>query len=125
LGLPFFREPSGWENVICLQGEFSSILTKCPSHLILATISVLLWLYLDLIWKTLSRLPKPRAPLWWFLVQRCCATTETYVLRAFSYFRHDNYELLLLLLPMILQSIFWALPSSVLRFLNHTQLDTL
>jgi hypothetical protein len=36
LGLPFFREPSGCEKVIFLQGEFSSILTKCPSHLILA-----------------------------------------------------------------------------------------
>jgi hypothetical protein len=35
LGLPFFREPSGWE-VIFLQGEFSSILTncKCPSHML-------------------------------------------------------------------------------------------
>jgi hypothetical protein len=37
LGVPFFQEPSGCEKVIFLQGEFSSILTKCPSHLILAT----------------------------------------------------------------------------------------
>jgi hypothetical protein len=37
LGLPFYREPSGWEKIIFLQGEFSSILTKCPSHLILVT----------------------------------------------------------------------------------------
>jgi hypothetical protein len=36
-GLPIFRQPSGWEKVIVLQGEFSSILTKCPSHLVLAT----------------------------------------------------------------------------------------
>jgi hypothetical protein len=35
LGLPFFREPSCCEKVIFLQGEFSSILTKYPSHLIL------------------------------------------------------------------------------------------
>jgi hypothetical protein len=34
---PFFCEPSGCEKVIFLQGEFSSILNKCPSHLVLAT----------------------------------------------------------------------------------------
>jgi hypothetical protein len=37
LGLPFLRQPSGCEKVIFLQVEFSSFLTKCPSHLILAT----------------------------------------------------------------------------------------
>jgi hypothetical protein len=37
LSLPFFQEPSGCKKVIFLQGEFSSILTKCPSHLNLAT----------------------------------------------------------------------------------------
>jgi hypothetical protein len=37
LGLPFFREPSGWKKVTFLQGESSSILIKCYSHLILAT----------------------------------------------------------------------------------------
>jgi hypothetical protein len=36
LVLPFFREPSRCEKDIFLQGKFSSILTKCPSHLILA-----------------------------------------------------------------------------------------
>jgi hypothetical protein len=34
---PFCQEPSGFEKVSFLQGEFSSNLTKCPSHLILAT----------------------------------------------------------------------------------------
>jgi hypothetical protein len=41
LGLPFFREPSGCEKVIFLQAEFSPILTKCPSYLILATFIIL------------------------------------------------------------------------------------
>jgi hypothetical protein len=33
---PFFLEPSGCEKIIFLQGEFSSTVTKCPSHLNLA-----------------------------------------------------------------------------------------
>jgi hypothetical protein len=37
LSVPFFREPSSCEKVIFLQGELSSFLTKCPSHLNLAT----------------------------------------------------------------------------------------
>jgi hypothetical protein len=41
LGLPFFQEPSGREKVTFLQGQFSYILTKCPSHLILATFIIL------------------------------------------------------------------------------------
>jgi hypothetical protein len=35
LSLLFYREPSGWEKVVFVQGEFSSILTKCSSHLML------------------------------------------------------------------------------------------
>jgi hypothetical protein len=36
LRLPFFRQPLGCEKVIFLQGEFSSILTKCSTHLKMA-----------------------------------------------------------------------------------------
>jgi hypothetical protein len=46
LGPPFIREPSGWDKLTVLQGEFSSILTKCPAHLILATLKY----YFDYIW---------------------------------------------------------------------------
>jgi hypothetical protein len=47
LGLPLFRKPPGCEKVIFLQGEFSSILTKCPSHLKVATfITLIIYIYI-------------------------------------------------------------------------------
>jgi hypothetical protein len=39
---PFSREPSGCEKAFFLQGEFYSILTKCPSRLILAAYIILI-----------------------------------------------------------------------------------
>jgi hypothetical protein len=43
LGLPFFQELSGCEKFIFLQGEFSSILTRCPSYLNLAHTLISSW----------------------------------------------------------------------------------
>jgi hypothetical protein len=46
LRLPFFRQPSSCKKFIFLQGEFSSIVTKCPSHLILYTFITVTIFYL-------------------------------------------------------------------------------